>query len=153
MKLLCAEFAEDGDRGRGADTVCAGFEHGADVGEGADAAGGFDSATRTSDTAQERNIGGCCAASGKSRRGFEKICAGLDGDLGGAKLFFDREQAGFEDDLEDGAVVMGDGGCSLDGVMDGLMVSTFKLADGENHVDFSCAETSYRGRFVAEGGD
>jgi len=138
--LFGAEFAEDGYGGGCTDAVGAGFEEGADVGKGADASGGFNAGACAGYTAKKGYVGWGCAAGGKAGGGFEEISAGMDSDFGGAELFFDGEQAGFENDLKDCAVVMGDSGRGVDGVVDGLMVAAFKLADGEYHVDFARAQ-------------
>ena len=133
-KSLSAQLAHDGNGGRGANTAGTGLKHGAYVGEGADSAGGFDAGAGTCDAAQESDIGGGCAGGGKAGGGLEKVSAGLDGDLSATKFFFDGEEAGFKDDLEDCAVVVGDVGGGVDGAVDGGVLAGFEKADGDDHV-------------------
>jgi hypothetical protein len=126
---------------------------GRDIGQGADAAGGFDAAARAGYAAEQGHVGSGCAAGGEAGGGLQEIRAGLDGDFGGAKLFFHREQAGFQNHLEQRAVMMGDGGRRVDGVVDGVVVAALELADGDDHVQFADAETGEGGCLLAQRGD
>src|ERR1039458_7980827 len=153
LLLLSSQFADDGDGGGGADAVGAGFEEGADLGEGADAAGGFDAGTGAGYAAEQGHVGRGCAGGGEAGGGLEEVGAGLDGDLGGAEFFSDCEQGGFKNHLEQGAVVMGDGGDGVDSVVYGVMVAAFELADGDDHVQLARAQAGDGGGFLAERGD
>ena len=62
-------------------------------------------------------------------------------------------RAGLQNDLEQGAVVMGDGGDGVNGVMDGMVVAAFELADGNDHIQFAGAQAGERGRLLAQRGD
>jgi len=93
------------------------------------------------------------SAGGEAGGGFEEVGAGLDGDLCAAQLFFYGEQAGFKDDFEQRSVMMGDGGGGVDGVMYGVVIAAFELADGDHHVELTDAEAGEGGGFLAERGD
>src|ERR1035437_9019003 len=77
----------------------------------------------------------------------------MDCDLRSAELLFDVEEAGFKDDLEQCAVVMGHGGYGVDGVLDSVIVAALELADGHDHVEFANAEAGQSGGLLAERGD
>ncbi len=87
------------------------------LGQGADAAGGLDAAARAGHAAHQGHIGGGGAAGGKAGRGLDEVRAGLDGDLRSAQFFFHGEQAGFEIDLEQSAMMMGHADHRVNGVL------------------------------------
>ena len=77
---------------------------------------------------------------GEAGRGLEKVCAGLDGEFRGAKFFLGAQQAGFQDDFEQRAVMMGHGDGGMKGVLHGVVVAALELADGDDHVELARAQ-------------
>ncbi len=105
---LAGELGEDLDAGAGADAGGSGVEHGGGVGERADAAGGLDAGAGAGYAAKQGDVVGGGAAGGEAGGGFEEVGAGGEGEVGGAEFFFEGEQAGFEDDLDDGSGAVGE---------------------------------------------
>ena len=103
--------------------------------------------------AHQGHIGRGCAAGGKAGRGLDEVRARLDGDLRAAQLFFHAQQGGLQNHLEQRAVMMGDGGRGVDGVLDGLVVAALELADGDHHVQLARSQASQRRRLLAQRGD
>ena len=114
---------------------------------------GLDAAARAGYAAHQGDIGGGCAAGGEAGGGLDEVGAGLDGDFGGAQLFFHGEQAGFEIDLEQSAVMMGHVDDGVNGALDGLMVAALELADGKNHAELASTEADERRGLLAQSGD
>jgi len=135
---VAGELGDDFDAGAGSDAGGSGVEHGGGVGEGADAAGGFDAGTVAGYAAEEGDVVGGGSAGGEAGAGFEEVGTGGESELGGAEFLFEGEEAGFEDDFDDGAFAVGDFDDSADVLTDGLVVgglAGFEEADVEDHVD------------------
>ena len=49
--------------------------------------------------------------------------------------------------------MMGDGGGGVNGVVNGVMVAAFELANGDHHIQLADAETNERSSLLAQGGD
>ncbi len=98
------------------------MEHGGGVGEGADASGGFDSCAGSGYSAEEGDVVGGGSAGGEAGGGLEEVGSGGEGELGGAEFFFEGEEAGFEDDFDDGSGAVGELDYSADVLLDGLVV-------------------------------
>ena len=45
------------------------------------------------------------SAIGEAGAGLEEVGSGVEGDIGGAEFFFEGEEAGLEDDFDDGSAV------------------------------------------------
>ncbi len=152
---LAGEFGDDLDAGAGSDAGGSGVEHGGGVGEGADAAGGFDAGAGSGYSAEEGDVVGGGSAGGEAGAGLEEVGSGGEGDLGGAEFFFEGEEAGFEDDFDDGALGVGEFDDAADVLADGFVVgglAGFEEADVEDHVDVVCAVLEDANGFVALGG-
>jgi len=85
----------DGDAGRGADSDCAGVEHGGRFLVGADAAGGLHREV----FAHQLHISDSRAAVGEPRGGLHHVGVGLDGGLAGAALLVVAQERGLNDHL------------------------------------------------------
>ena len=149
------EFGEDFDAGGGADAGGPGVEHGTGVGEGADSAGGLDSGAGAGDRAHEGDVVDGGPAGGEASGGLDEVGPGGEGEFGGAELFLEGEQAGFEDDLDDGPVGVGEIDDGVDFVLDGVVVLLgcgLEQADVEHHVEVVRAELEDAGGLVALAG-
>jgi hypothetical protein len=135
---VSGEFVDDFYAGAGSYARGSGAKHGGGVGEGADSAGGFDAGAGARYAAEQTNVVGGSAPGGEAGAGLEEVGAGGEGKLGGAKLLFEGEEAGFEDDFYDGAGGVGDLNDAVDVLANGLIVRGlrgFEQADVEDHVD------------------
>jgi hypothetical protein len=151
---LTGQFGEDFDAGAGADAGGAGVEHGGGVGEGADAAGGFDAGTMSGYSAEQGDVVRGGAAGGETGAGLEEVGSGGESDLGGAEFFFEGEEAGFEDDLDDGALGVGQFDDAADVLTDSFVVgglAGLEEADVEDHVEVVRAVLEDAGGLVALG--
>ena len=95
------------------------------------------------------------AASREAGRSFEEVGAGGEGELGGSELFFKGEEAGFEDDFDDGASTVGDFDNTADVLAEEVVIffaAGFEQAYVENHVNIVGAECDDAGGFVALAG-
>ena len=131
------------------------MEHGGGIGERADAAGGFDACAVAGYAAEEGDVVGGGSAGGEAGAGFEEVGAGGESDLGGAEFFFEGEEAGFEDDFDDGAVGVGEFDYAADVLADGVVVrglAGLEETDVEDHVDVVGALLKDSSSFVAFGG-
>ena len=93
-------------------------------------------------SAEDGDVVNSGAAGGEAGAGLEEVGAGGESDLGGAELFFEGEEAGLEDDFDDGSGVVGELDDAADVVVDGLVVgglAGFEQADVEDHVDLTGA--------------
>jgi hypothetical protein len=104
---LGGKFGEDFYAGAGAYAAGSGGEHGGSVGEGADASGGFDAGTGSGYSAEDGDVVYGGSAVGEAGAGFEEVGSCGESDFGGAEFFFEGEEAGFEDDFDDGSGVVG----------------------------------------------
>ncbi len=128
------------------------MEHGGGVDERADAAGGFDAGTVASYSAEEGDVVCGGSTGGEAGAGLEEVSAGAERDLGGAEFFFEGEEAGLEDDFDDGAVGMGEFDYTADVLAYGFVVgglAGFEEAYVENHVDVMGSEFEDAHGFVA----
>jgi hypothetical protein len=132
-------------------------EHGGGVGEVADAAGGFDAGAGSGYSAEEGDVVCGGSAGGEAGAGLEEVGSGGESDLGGAEFFFEGEEAGLEDDLDDGAVGVGEFDYASDVLADGVVVgglAGFEEAYVEDHVDVVGSEFEDAHGFVAfDGGE
>ena len=147
-----SELGDDFDAGAGSDAGGAGSEHGGGVGEGADAAGGFDPGAVAGYAAEEGDVVGGGSAGGEAGAGLEEVGSGAEGDLGGAELLFEGEEAGLEDDFDDGAGGVGELDDSADVLADGFVVAGLaglEQADVHDHVDVVSAVLEDADGFVA----
>ena len=67
-----------------------------------------------------------------------------------AQLLFHGEQCGFQNHLEQRAVMVRNRGRGVNGVVDGLVVAALELADGDHHVQFARAQPDQRGGLLAQ---
>ncbi len=58
----------------------------------------------------------------KPVRGFEEVGSGGEGELRGAEFFFEGEEAGLEDDFDDGSGAVGELDDAADVLLDGFVV-------------------------------
>ena len=94
----------------------------------------------TGNAAHESYVSGGGSAACESSRSFDEVGTGLYCELCAAQFFFHGEQRGFEDDLEDCAVMMRDRSSGMHGVLDRMVVAALKLANGDDHVELFGAE-------------
>jgi hypothetical protein len=135
---VAGEFGENFYAGAGSDAGGTGREHGGGVAKGADATGGFDSGSVAGYSTEDAYIVDGGSAVGEAGAGLEEVGPGGEGDVGGAELFLEAEEAGLEDDFDDGSRSVGEFDDAVDVVVDGFVVTGLaglEQADVEDHVD------------------
>ena len=151
---MSGQLGENFDAGAGADAGGSGVEHGGGVGEGADAAGGFDAGAVSDCSAEEGDVVGGGSSGGEAGAGLDEVGSGGEGQLAGAEFFFEGEEAGFEDDFDDGSGAVGQLDYSTDVLLDGFVVgglAGFEQADVHDHVDVVGSVLEDADGFVAFG--
>ena len=150
--VLTFEFGDDLDASAGADARGACPEHRGGVGQGADAAGCFDSGSASGYAAQQGDVVCRSPAGGEAGAGLEEVGAGAEGELGGAELLFEGEEAGLEDDFYDSSGGVGEFDYTSDILAHGFVVTGLtglEEADIHDHVDVVCALLEDADGFVA----
>ena len=131
------------------------MEHGGGVGERANAAGGFDAGAVAGDCREASAMSSAVAPPvEKPVLVLRKSAPAERASLGGAEFLFEGEQAGLEDDLDDGAVGVGEFDDAADVLTDGFVVgglAGLEQADVQDHVDVVGAELEHATASVALG--
>lgn len=130
------------------------MEHGGGIGEGADSARGLDAGAGARDRTQEGDVVGGGSSVGEAGGGFEEVRPGGESYFAGTEFFLEGEQAGFEDDLDDGTGGVGQFDDAADVLADGFEVlagSGFEQSDVQDHVDVVGAKLEDAGSLVALG--
>ena len=99
---------------------------------------GFDAGAVTGYPAHQGDVVCGGPAGGEAGAGLEEVGSGGEGDLGGAQLFFKGEEAGLEDDFDDGSGGVGQLDDAADVLADGLEVGGLpglEETDVEDHVE------------------
>src|SRR5579864_3270849 len=89
-ELRCAEFADDGHTGAGAEAIGSGIDHGIGVGRAANSAGSFYAGLVAHNAPHERNIFRSSGAEEPSR-GLNEVSLGGEAELAAQDFFFQRE--------------------------------------------------------------
>jgi len=89
---------------------------------------------------QKGNVLRSCASRRKSSARLEEIRSCGDGEFRSAQLFFNIEQAYFENDLYDCACVMRHFYYAVNILQNAVIHARFQHANTEHHVEIVCAE-------------